>query len=447
MASLKLLLSRARRHCLSNPASTSSCSSPLHHLPKYFSSSSSSSPSESQPSPNDDGAPEPPERRLRRPQPVPIQPVSYAAKPKEVPPPSPETPAQHDAQAPPPPPREAPIREARARWTREDIRYMKDAPSISPVSYPMRVAPLPEDRASEDAAVEGAEAEKGNEGREKMEVERRRNEAANQAAVIRRRRLSRVLEEEEQAMVPFPMIIKAEKRESKAVYDLAEAIRLVKANARAKFDETIEAHVRLGIEKKRSDLIVRGSLVLPHGSGMKVSKVAFLGEGADADEARAAGADIVGGPELVEKIANSGGKFDVQKCFTTPGFMPQVLKIAKVLKPLGLLPNAKQGTLVSDVARAVREAKQSNVDFKMDKTSIVHVGLGKASLSDDDLRENIGAFVNALLHAKPAGLKKTSKYAGYVNSFHICGTMGPGFSVSIQSLSKAADHYTKVSLS
>ncbi|XP_048138055.1 50S ribosomal protein L1 isoform X3 [Rhodamnia argentea] len=421
MASLKLLLSRARRHCLSNPASTSSCSSPLHHLPKYFSSSSSSSPSESQPSPNDDGAPEPPERRLRRPQPVPIQPVSYAAKPKEVPPPSPETPAQHDAQAPPPPPREAPIREARARWTREDIRYMKDAPSISPVSYPMRVAPLPEDRASEDAAVEGAEAEKGNEGREKMEVERRRNEAANQAAVIRRRRLSRVLEEEEQAMVPFPMIIKAEKRESKAVYDLAEAIRLVK--------------------------IVRGSLVLPHGSGMKVSKVAFLGEGADADEARAAGADIVGGPELVEKIANSGGKFDVQKCFTTPGFMPQVLKIAKVLKPLGLLPNAKQGTLVSDVARAVREAKQSNVDFKMDKTSIVHVGLGKASLSDDDLRENIGAFVNALLHAKPAGLKKTSKYAGYVNSFHICGTMGPGFSVSIQSLSKAADHYTKVSLS
>lgn len=316
---------------------------------------------------------------------------------------------------------------------------MKDAPSISPVSYPMRVAPLPEDRASEDAAEEGAEVEKGNEGREKMEFERR--------PMMRRRRLSRVLEEEEQAMVPFPMILKAEKRESKAVYDLAEAIRLVKANARAKFDETIEAHVRLGIEKKRSDLIVRGSLVLPHGSGMKVSKIAFLGEGADADEARAAGADIVGGPELVEKIANSAGKFDVQKCFTTPGFMPQVLKIAKVLKPLGLLPNAKQGTLVSDVAQSVREAKQSNVDFKMDKTSIVHVGLGKASLSDNDLRENIGAFVNALLRAKPAGLKKTSKYAGYVNSFHICSTMGPGFSVTIQSLSKAADHYTKVSLS
>ncbi|KAI6673130.1 hypothetical protein NL676_001036 [Syzygium grande] len=265
--------------------------------------------------------------------------------------------------------------------------------------------------------------------------------------MMRRRRLSRVLEEEERAMVPFPMILKAEKRESKAVFDLAEAIRLVKANARAKFDETIEAHVRLGIEKKRSDLIVRGSLVLPHGTGMKVSKIAFLGEGADADEARAAGADIVGGPELVEKIANSGGKFDVQKCFTTPGFMPQVLKIAKVLKPLGLLPNAKQGTLVSDVARAVREAKQSNVDFKMDKTSIVHVGVGKVSLSEDDLRENIGAFVNALLRAKPAGLKKTSKYAGYVNSFHICSTMGPGFSVSIQSLSKAADHYNKVSLS
>lgn len=321
---------------------------------------------------------------------------------------------------------------------------MKDAPSISPVSYAMRVAPLPEDRASADAAVEGVEGEKRREG---TEFERRRAEAGNQATMMRRRRLSRVLEEEEQAMVPFPMIIKAEKNESKAVYDLAEAIQLIKANARAKFDETIEAHVRLGIEKKRSDLIVRGSLVLPHGSGMKVSKIAFLGEGADADEARAAGADIVGGLELVEKIANSGGKFNVQKCFTTPGFMPKVLKIAKILKPLGLLPNAKQGTLVSDVAQAVREAKQSNVDFKMDKTSIVHVGLGKMSLSENDLRENIGAFVNALLRAKPAGLKKTSKYAGYVNSFHICSTMGPGFSVSIQSLSKAADHYNKVSLS
>lgn len=107
---------------------------------------------------------------------------------------------------------------------------MKDAPSISPVSYPMRVAPLPEDRASEDAAEEGAEVEKGNEGREKMEFERRRTEAGNQATVMRRRRLSRVLEEEEQAMVPFPMILKAEKRESNAVYDLAEAIRLVKVS-------------------------------------------------------------------------------------------------------------------------------------------------------------------------------------------------------------------------
>ncbi|KAI6673129.1 hypothetical protein NL676_001035 [Syzygium grande] len=163
MASLKLLLSQARRHCLLNPASSAAFSSsrpsPLHHLPKYL--SSSSLPSESQPPPNDGGAPpEPPKERRLPPQSVPIQPVSYAAKPKEAPPPSPEAPAQRDAQPPPqpppPPPREAPILEPRARWTRQDIRYMKDAPSISPVSYAMRVAPLPEDRASaEDAAVEG----------------------------------------------------------------------------------------------------------------------------------------------------------------------------------------------------------------------------------------------------------------------------------------------------
>ncbi|CAI0554692.1 unnamed protein product [Linum tenue] len=158
-----------------------------------------------------------------------------------------------------------------------------------------------------------------------------------------------------------------------------------------------------------------------------VLKVAFFAEGAEAEEARAAGADIVGGVELIEEIL-SAGKVDFDKCYATRQLYPRV---------------AKQGTVVSDVTRAVKAAKQNQIKFRMDKSSIVHVGLGKASFSEESLRENIGAFMNALLQSKPAGLKKTSKYAGYVNSFHICSTMGEGFPISIQSLSKAVDHYNK----
>ncbi|KAI4319741.1 hypothetical protein MLD38_033305 [Melastoma candidum] len=374
-------------------------------------------------------------------QPPPIQPVSYAPKPKPDPDPQP-TPAADPtlSERSPEPAGETsrPLRQARparASWTREDIRYVKDAPSISPVSYPTKVAPLPEDMPVTGESGKGAE--KGE------EVKKGDGEVVK---VTRRLRIFEREDREERMKVPFPTLLRQVKKELKPIYDLAEAIRLVKANVKSKFDETMEAHVVLGIEKKRSDMIVRGSLALPHGDGRKVAKIAFLGEGQDADEAREAGADIVGGVELVEKIASGGGKFDVKKCFTTPGFMPKVLKIAKILKPLGLLPNAKQGTLITDVSRAVKEAKQSSVDFKMDKTAIVHVGLGKVSLSEDCLRENVGAFMEALLRAKPAGLKKASKYAGYINSFHICSTMGPGYHVSIQSLSKAADHHSKAIL-
>ncbi|CAN1224013.1 50S ribosomal protein L1 [Linum grandiflorum] len=142
-----------------------------------------------------------------------------------------------------------------------------------------------------------------------------------------------------------------------------------------------------------------------------VLKVVFFAEGAEAEEARAAGADIVGGVELIEEIASTG-KVDFDKCYATRQLYPRV---------------AKQGTVVSDVTRAVKAAKQNQIKFRMDKSSIVHVGLGKASFSEESLRENIGAFMNALLQAKPAGLKKTSKYAGYVNSFHICSTVSSAF--------------------
>ncbi|KAJ0112900.1 hypothetical protein Patl1_02454 [Pistacia atlantica] len=269
--------------------------------------------------------------------------------------------------------------------------------------------------------------------------------------LLRRRSFWIAGEEEEKVVVPFPMLIKAEskKKENKPILDLMDAIKQVKATAKANFDETVEAHVRLAIPPRKTELIVRGTMNLPHGD-KKAVRVAFFAEGADADEARVSGADLVGGLELIEEIASTG-KIDVDKCFATRQLMPRLFKISKILNHQGLMPNPKQGTVTNDVARAVQEAKQGHIKFKMDNTSNLHVGLGKVpsspnivSLKEEHLRDNVGAFVSALLKAKPAGLKKTSKFAGYVNAFHMCSTMGPAFPVSIQSLSRALDQYGKV---
>ncbi|CAH8385349.1 unnamed protein product [Eruca vesicaria subsp. sativa] len=197
---------------------------------------------------------------------------------------------------------------------------------------------------------------------------------------------------------------------------------MFQGNAKAKFDETPEAHVRLGIEKGRSELIVRGTLALPH-SVKKDVRVAFFAEGSDAEDAKAAGADVVGGLELIEEILKSG-KIDFDRCLATPKMMPRVYKISRILNNHGLMPNPKQGSVTKDVMKAVKDAKAGHTKFRMDKTSILHVPLGKMSFPEDALRENVGAFMNALLLAKPAGLKKTSKYAGYVNAFHLCNGKG-----------------------
>ncbi|XP_050214600.1 uncharacterized protein LOC126665751 [Mercurialis annua] len=340
---------------------------------------------------------------------VPIEPVAYPLKPKD----------DQNLQESVPNPKEDEPNQNPQQWSREDIRYVKDAAAtISLQSYPTRVAPLPED---------------------KKEEEIQRVEPENGRMVFRK-----VVEEEEKVKVGFPRLIKAVKNEKRAVFDLMDAIREVKANARNTFDETVEAHVRLGVDKSRSDLIVRGTMTLPHGD-KKVLRIAVFAEGADADDARAAGADVVGGADLIDQIA-SDGKIDFDKCFTTTKMFPRVVKLARILNRHGLMPDAKQGTVVKDISRAVKEAKMNQIKFKMDKASIVHVGVGKVSFTEEYLRENLGAFMNAILQSKPAGLKKTSKYAGYVNSVHICSTMGPGFPVSIQSLSKAVDHYNKVHL-
>ncbi|KAJ4980832.1 hypothetical protein NE237_031669 [Protea cynaroides] len=383
--------------------------------------------------------------RLRTP--APIRAVSYPVKPKD---PSAEEEISKQTQTPVPRrPREterAFVRQSEAdseaaatvephSWTREDVRYVKDVPSVSPVSYPSKVAPLPEDRVS----VSAEEVEKKDDEKEERELERERRRIEADARI---RRVLRVGEEEK---LPFPTLIKVEKKKQKVVLDLQEAIKEVKANSKRNFIETVEAHVRLGVDPRRGDQMVRGAATLPHGTG-KVVRVAVFAEGAAADEARAAGADIVGADDLIEEIKNSGGKLNFDKCIATPLFMPRLGKIARILGPRGLMPNPKLGSVTSDVTGAVQEAKRGRIDFKLDKSAIVHVGLGKVNFSEESIRENVGAFVNALLLAKPVGLKKTSKYAGYVNSFTLCSTMGPGFPVSIQSLSLAADHYTRLQL-
>ncbi|XP_022774672.1 uncharacterized protein LOC111316791 isoform X2 [Durio zibethinus] len=422
MTGVKLLLSQARR--LSLPQFSSS---PFLPLNRFLSSSSSSFPPQTDSESSVDN----------HSQSLPIQPVSYAPKPKDPTPPHPQQeqqqtqPDQNPQHAPAAP--EGP----RSMWSREDLRYVKDLPNISPVSYPVRVAPLPEDR----LLVSEQDGEMRKEESEEMVRESGRIQAESRVW----RRPFRIAAQEEKVVIPFPMLINpAKKTEKRAVLDLMDAIREVKANAKAKFDETVEAHVRLGIDQKRSELIVRGTMALPHGARKEV-RVAVFAEGVDADEARAAGADIVGGAELIEEIASTG-KIDFDRCFSTHGFMKRLYKISKILNQHGLMPNPKQGTVTKDVTKAVKDAKQGHVKFRMDKTSIVHVGLGKVSLSEEFLRDNVGAFMNSILQAKPAGLKKTSKYAGYVNSFHICSTMGPGFLVSIQSLTRAADNYNKVYL-
>ncbi|XP_062007790.1 uncharacterized protein LOC133724898 [Rosa rugosa] len=397
MAALKLLFSSARRHC-----------SHLHPSPFLRSLTSQS-----------DQIPSPPEPL--KPQPAPIEPVSYAPKPKQHSSSPDPDPAPQSAQTQPPPPSHAPPQDS--PWTREDARFVKDGPSITPVSYPARVAPLPEDKVSE----EGGDARQGELEKEKQRIEQSR------------RRVFRV---EENVVVPFPTFLKVEKKERNPILDLMEAIRQVKATAKCNFDETVEAHVQLGIDAKRN--AVRGNMTLPHGSG-KVVRVAFFAEGADADEARAAGADIVGGVDLVEEIASSR-KLNVDKCFATNEMVMRLAKIARILRERGLMPDRKLGTVTNDIAGALQKVRQGHIEYKMDRTSIVHVGLGKVSFTEEYLRENVGAFMSSLLLAKPTGLKKSSKYAGYINSFHICSTMGSGFPVSIQSLSKAADNYNKMHL-
>ena len=209
-------------------------------------------------------------------------------------------------------------------------------------------------------------------------------------------------------------------------YDAAEAVGIVLGNAKAKFDETVELHVRLGIDPRQADQQVRGVLVLPNGTG-KTSRVLVIAKGAKADAAAAAGADFVGAEEMIAKIQNEGWfGFDVM--ITTPDMMGMVGRIGRILGPKGLMPNPKSGTVTMDVEKAIREVKAGKVEYRLDKTAIIHCPIGKKSFGKDKLVENYTALVDAIVKAKPSTAK-----GQYIKSITLASTMGPGVKVAVRS--------------
>jgi len=211
-------------------------------------------------------------------------------------------------------------------------------------------------------------------------------------------------------------------------YGVTEAVKLVKEAATAKFDETIEIAVNLGVDPKQADQNVRGVVNLPAGTGRSV-RVAVFARDKKADEARAAGADIVGAEDLFETV--NGGKVDFDRVIASPDMMALVGRLGKVLGPRGLMPNPKVGTVTPNVAQAVKDAKAGSVEFRVQKEGIIHAGVGKASFSEADIEKNIRAFVGALVKARPSGAKGT-----YLKKVAISSTMGPGVSVDISSVNQ-----------
>ncbi|MFN6007869.1 MAG: 50S ribosomal protein L1 [Paracoccaceae bacterium] len=208
-----------------------------------------------------------------------------------------------------------------------------------------------------------------------------------------------------------------------------DAVALIKKAASAKFDETVEIAMNLGVDPRHADQMVRGVVALPNGTG-KTVRVAVFARGAKADEAKAAGADIVGAEDLMEAI--QGGKIDFDRCIATPDLMPLVGRLGKILGPRNLMPNPKVGTVTMDVKTAVEGAKGGEVQFKVEKAGVIHAGVGKVSFTEDKLAQNIRAFVDAVSKAKPTGAKGT-----YLKKVSLSSTMGPGVSVDISSATQA----------
>jgi large subunit ribosomal protein L1 len=213
------------------------------------------------------------------------------------------------------------------------------------------------------------------------------------------------------------------------LYGIDEAVKLLKERAKSKFDETIEIAMNLGVDPRHADQMVRGVCNLPNGTGRTV-RVAVFARGANADAAKAAGADIVGAEDLVEDVQKGNINFD--RCIATPDMMPLVGRLGKVLGPRGLMPNPKVGTVTTDVAGAVKSAKGGAVEFRVEKAGIIHAGIGKASFSDQALAENVRAFADAVIRARPTGAKGT-----FVKRISLSSTMGVGLRIEPASVSGA----------
>ncbi len=210
------------------------------------------------------------------------------------------------------------------------------------------------------------------------------------------------------------------------LYTIDEAVKLVKDRAKAKFDETIEIAMNLGVDPRHADQQVRGVCTLPNGSGRTV-RVGVFAKGAKAEEAKAAGADVVGAEDLFEKV--NAGTIDFERCIATPDMMPLVGRLGKVLGPRGMMPNPKVGTVTMDITNAVKGAKGGSVEFRVEKAGIVQAGVGKASFSEQQLVQNIKAFADAVNKSKPTGAKGT-----FINRVAVSSTMGPGVKVDLQSV-------------
>ena len=207
------------------------------------------------------------------------------------------------------------------------------------------------------------------------------------------------------------------------LYDVEEAVSIIKKTASAKFDETIEAHIKLGVDGRHADQQVRGAVVLPHGTGKKVRVLVFA-KGDKVEEAQAAGADFVGGQELVPKIQNEGW-LDFDVVVATPDMMGVVGRLGRVLGPKGLMPNPKAGTVTMDVTKAVNDIKAGKIEYRLDKTNIIHVPVGKASFTEEQLADNFHTLMGAIVKAKPAAAK-----GQYLRSVTITSTMGPGIKLN-----------------
>ena len=221
----------------------------------------------------------------------------------------------------------------------------------------------------------------------------------------------------------------AETIENEKLYGIEDAVKLVKGGAKAKFDETIELAMNLGVDPRHADQMVRGVCQLPHGSGRKL-RVAVFAKGDKAEEAKKAGAEIVGAEDLVEQVQK--GTIDFDRCIATPDMMPLVGRLGKVLGPRGLMPNPKVGTVTADVTAAVEAAKGGAVEFRVEKAGLIHAGVGKASFTEEALVDNIRAFTDAVNKAKPSGAKGT-----FVKRIAVTSTMGPGVKIEPASLGSA----------